>query len=110
MTEMSEACQAALPVPVHDYTGRMRGDNPVITGTGPFRLEWVECGRPATAVHLYRCEHGHEKTGATCREHAPQPGQVGCRACFGEGHLCDMRIGSVTVPEPENEHSLDLRE
>ncbi len=105
-----KACRAAIPVPVHNYTGRMLGDSPVIvTGTESVHLAWAECGQPAAAVHLYRCGCGHEKTAATCGEDAPRPGQVGCRACLDQGHDCEMRH-SVAVAEPQDEHSLDLRE
>lgn len=47
----------------------------------PLAAGWVECGAPAVAVHVYRCEHDHERRGATCAEHIPAPGLVGCRAC-----------------------------
>jgi hypothetical protein len=90
---MEALCKAAVPVNLHDYTGRMVGGDPIIE-TEIVTPAWVECGQPATETHVYRCEHGHERTGETCPEHAPKPGQVGCRACYDEGHECEMQAVS----------------
>lgn len=52
---------------------------------------WILCGAPTAAVHLYRCEHGHQRTGETCADHAPIPDAVGCARCADElGHDCPM--------------------
>ena len=49
----------------------------------PGPLYWVLfCDQPATAVHRYACVHEHVRERATCDEHAPEPGKVGCRTCF----------------------------
>jgi hypothetical protein len=70
---MSDCCQAALPL--------------APAGTV---LDWVECGAPAVAVHVYRCPAGHERRRATCAAHAPEPGQVGCRTCLEQGRESPM--------------------
>ena len=57
---------------------------------------WAQCGAPPVAVHLYRCEHGHDRRRATCAEHAPAPGVASCRACFKAGHECPMTAEKVT--------------
>ena len=82
-------CEAAIPLLVQNFTGRMIGGDPVIEHETSEPV-WAECGEPAAAVHVYRCGHGHEKRRATCAEHAPQPGQVGCRECYDQGHECEM--------------------
>lgn len=70
---MTKWCEAALPA------------HPMSTAA------WrVICDQPATAVHRYACEHEHVRERATCDEHAPQPGIVGCRACREAGHECPM--------------------
>jgi hypothetical protein len=57
----------------------------------PTEFGWLMyCDRPATALHRYACEHEHVVDRATCDEHAPEPGAVGCRQCFDAGHECDM--------------------
>ena len=51
---------------------------------------WQACGAPVTEVRLYACRHGHVKEGRTCDEHRPEPGEVGCSACWDLGHECPM--------------------
>lgn len=63
----------------------------------PTLLGWVLCGAPAIAVHDYGCIHEHVKRRATCAEHAPQPGIVGCVACWDAGHECAMTAQLVEV-------------
>lgn len=50
------------------------------------------CGREASVSHRYRCACGHPLTGATCPDHAPAPGQVGCYRCLKDGHDCPMEV------------------
>jgi len=84
-------CKAAVPR-FAGASGRFLGDSPVIDHV---RHEWEECGRPATAVYEYACEHGHVRQRPTCDEHAPEPGAVGCRACWDDGHECPMTYREV---------------
>lgn len=52
---------------------------------------WILCGEPTAAVYLYRCEHGHQRTGETCAAHDPVPQAVGCARCVEElGHDCPV--------------------
>lgn len=53
---------------------------------------WEECGMPATATHTYACVHEHIVTKGTCDQHEPQPGMVGCRQCWDNGHECEMTV------------------
>ena len=89
MSGGQDTCMAAVPVQRQNWTGHMLGDSPVIDHEWSVR-DWAECGEPAVAVHVYRCEHAHQKRRATCPAHAPEPGQVGCRECFDQGHECPM--------------------
>jgi len=89
---MSETCMAAVPVMRRSLTGHMAGGDPVIDHESSVR-DWSECGEPATAVHVYRCGCcGAEKRRATCAQHAPEPGEVGCRDCYDAGHECGMTV------------------
>lgn len=51
---------------------------------------WILCGAPATAVHRYACVHEHIKERATCAEHEPAEGRVGCIQCWKAGHDCPL--------------------
>jgi hypothetical protein len=93
--EPSGTCNAAIPLTLRDYTGRMVGGDPVIE-TETVTDYWAECGQPSAAVHVYRCEHGHEVRKETCPEHEPKPGTVGCRQCYDQGHECGMQAVAVT--------------
>jgi hypothetical protein len=93
-TAADETCMAAVPVMRRSLTGHLVGGDPVIDHESAVR-DWAECGEPAAAVHVYRCGHGHEKRRPTCAEHAPQPGQVGCRDCYDQGHECGMTAERV---------------
>lgn len=91
----SAPCAAAIPLRRRDFTGRMIGGDPVI------ELEhvtdyWAECGEPSVAVYEYRCEHGHAVRKPACAEHEPEPGAVGCRQCYDQGHECEMQIAGVS--------------
>lgn len=78
---MTRFCEAALPVP-------------------GLPDSWQQiCPNPATRVHRYACAHEHVRVRATCDEHAPQPGVVGCRACWDAGHECEMRAELVELIE-----------
>ena len=90
--EAGTSCMAAVPVLRTSWTGRMTGGDPIIDHESTVPA-WAECGEPAVAVHAYRCGHGHEKRRPTCPAHAPQPGQVGCRECYDQGHECEMTAG-----------------
>jgi hypothetical protein len=59
-------------------------------------LLWQVCGDPATAIHRYRCEYGHERAGATCDAHHPEPGVVGCAACWDAGREVPMIVVEAT--------------
>lgn len=72
---MSAGCQAKVPLSV-----------PVLGRT------WAICYAPPVRADVYRCHHGHERRGVTCAEHAPEPGAVGCAACFDHGHECPMAV------------------
>ena len=63
----------------------------LIAGAG---FRWLACGEVATAVYRYACVHEHVVERATCPDHKPEPGAVGCRACFNAGHECPM-IASI---------------
>ena len=73
---MNAPCAAALPAP---------GGN------------WLECGYPSVSTWLYACVHEHVVIKATCAEHEPAPGVVGCRRCWDAGHECGM---AITGPLP----------
>jgi len=87
-----DLCAAALPV-FAGATGHMAGDSPIFDHIAH---AWRECGMPAVAVGEYRCACGHEKRRANCGEHEPEPGAVGCRQCWDEGHECEMAVRAVT--------------
>jgi len=57
--------------------------------------KWQLCGREAAAKHLYMCVHEHMKEGATCPEHHPLPGAVGCSECWDLGHECPMEAQEI---------------
>lgn len=63
-------------------------------GTGeaatPAPAGWDKCGAEAVTVHRYACVHEHVRDRATCGRHQPEPGQVGCQACWDAGHGCPM--------------------
>lgn len=80
-------CEAAVPR-FAGASGQMLADSPVFDHV---RWEWPECGKPATAVYRYSCLCGHERQRSTCDEHEPEPGAVGCRACWEAGHECPMQ-------------------
>ena len=86
-----EACAAAVPMRQRNYIGRMVGGDPIIDFDSDIGF-WAECGEPSVAIHEYRCEHGHVVRKPTCSEHLPQPGAVGCRQCFDQGHECEMQV------------------
>jgi hypothetical protein len=92
-----DRCRAAVPRMAHNLTGRMAGGDPIIETVQAVPV-WAECGEPAVAVHVYRCENGHEKKRPTCTEHAPQPGQVGCRDCYDEGREVEMTVTADEGP------------
>ena len=71
-------CEAVLPVP---------GGSGLGLGLGR------ECGAPAVSIHAYACVHEHIRIKASCAEHQPEPGAVGCRSCFEAGHECEMTAG-----------------
>lgn len=49
------------------------------------------CGKPATSLWDYGCEHEHIQTDmATCDDHKPRDGEVGCYQCINLGHDCPM--------------------
>ena len=79
-------CEAAVPVMLFSITDGILGDSSTfdIQDEGP---GWRECGQPSVATHEYRCAHdaSHTKRRATCPEHQPQPGVVGCRDCWEQG-------------------------
>lgn len=82
---MNSTCQAKQPILLEQEPEH----GPVISyGGEPIRfLVWQFCGAPAVAVYFYCCERGHERIGATCPDHEPEPGAVGCSQCvveFGE--------------------------
>lgn len=81
ITNISMFCEAATPV--------IQGDVAV----------WLECGEPSTAAFRYACIHEHIRIRATCPAHRPEPGIVGCQACFQLGHDCEMT--AVAVPDQE---------
>ena len=85
-----ERCAAAVPLTQHSWSGRMIGGDPV-TGHESALDYWAECGEPSAAVHEYRCEHGHVVRKPACAAHEPEPGAVGCRQCYDQGHECGMR-------------------
>lgn len=63
----------------------------VPAGDVPGGIVVHRCGDPTAAVYLYRCAHGHERTGESCAEHDPVPDAVGCFRCARElGHDCPM--------------------
>jgi hypothetical protein len=69
-------------------------------GTGcdagvPGLADWMVCGEPAVAVRAYTCPHGHVKVKANCAAHEPEPGRVGCRECYEDGHECPMTWGDA---------------
>jgi hypothetical protein len=51
---------------------------------------WFHCGARASAVYVYACVHEHVTRRATCAEHEPVPGEIGCRQCFDLGHDCPV--------------------
>ena len=71
--DVEKTCQAKIPFPA-------------------FPRSWMLCGKPATMTRSYRCACGHERTGSTCPDHVPAPGEVGCAQCFDEGHECLMEV------------------
>ena len=86
-----EPCAAAVPLRQHSYIGRMVGGDPIIDHEHTLE-SWAGCGEPSVAAHEYRCEHGHVVRKPSCAEHAPEPGSVGCRQCYDQGHECEMQI------------------
>lgn len=76
---MSETCEAWVPA---------------AAGLDPAAI-LMRCGMPAVAVHDYGCVHEHVRRGATCAEHAPEPGAVGCARCLMAGHFCDESWAEV---------------
>lgn len=94
---MTETCEAAVPVLRRNLTGHLLGGDPIIDHESAVR-DWSECGKPAVAVHVYRCGCGHEKRRASCTGHAADVelgGQVGCRACYDAGHECEMTASAA---------------
>lgn len=86
---MNATCQSKKPLVLEQAPD----DGPVISygGQPVVFVVWQLCGAPAIAEHRYRCEHGHERTGATCAEHQPVSGDVGCSQCVDQlGHDCPM--------------------
>jgi hypothetical protein len=57
---------------------------------------WAACGQPGTAVWEYACVHEHVRRQPTCDDHAPEPGAVGCKACWDAGHECPMAFRQVS--------------
>lgn len=51
----------------------------------------ASCGHPADAVRQYACERGHVKERATCPDHAPAPGAVGCLDCLADGYDTELK-------------------
>ena len=104
MSERTGRCNAAIPLTLRDYTGRIVGGDPVIE-TETVTDYWAECGEPSVAVHEYRCacsrpecQPGHTVRKETCADHRPRPGMVGCRQCYDAGHECGMRVLAVGEP------------
>jgi hypothetical protein len=77
-------CDAAVPVIMVTGMATVAGGVPVLESVS-HEPGWQECGQRATAVHDYECTEGHTKRRATCAEHVPEPGAVGCRACWDAG-------------------------
>ena len=51
----------------------------------------IVCGIAAAGVWDYGCIHEHVRLDmATCAEHAPRAGVVGCFRCLQLGHDCEM--------------------
>lgn len=64
----------------------------------PGAIVVLRCRAPIAAVYLYRCAHGHQRTGETCADHDPVPDAVGCFRCLQElGHDCPMTFELIKI-------------
>lgn len=74
---MSALCEAGIPV---------------VEG---LKIRFANCPNEATETYRYGCVHEHVIQKATCPDHHPFDGFVGCIRCLRQGHECPMAFQLV---------------